>query len=142
LNINEKECRMGDRLERPRSWFTLDDAFLTRGSIESLADEFPGFGPLAIIALIAEARAGVGGGKRKDHDVVEWHYTFLARRIRTAATTARAIVSTAAKVGLIEVIDESGDSFKVRLLRWNEWNAKDPTAAERKRRSRARSSGV
>jgi hypothetical protein len=120
----------------------LDDAFLTRGSIEALADEFPGFGPLAIIALICEARAGVGGGKRKDHDIVEWRYTFLARRVRADAATARAIVNAAAQIGLIEVMDESGDRFKVRLLRWNEWNAKDPTAAERKRRSRARSSGV
>ena len=122
----------------PRPWFKLDDSFLTRGSIETLADEFPGFGPLAFLALICEASAGVGGGKRTDQDVVDWHYTYFARRIRTDAATVRSIVTAAAKIGLVEILDEAGDSFKLRLLRWNEWAPKDGTAAERQRRSRAR----
>lgn len=88
------------RLERPRPWFTLDNAFLTRGSIEALADQFGAAGPLAIIALIGETNAGVGGGKRSDFDVLDWHYAYLARRIRSDAAKAKAIVHVAADVGL------------------------------------------
>jgi hypothetical protein len=77
-------------MERPRPWFSLDNSFLTRGSIETLADQFPGFGPLAIVALIGEASGRIGGGKRNDFDVLDWHYSYLGRRIRTDATTAKA----------------------------------------------------
>jgi len=126
-------------VERPRPWFPLDNAFLTRGSIEALADQFPGFGPLAIVAIVGETNAAVGGGKRGDFDVLDWRYAYLARRIRTDAATAKAIVHAAADVGLVEVIAEDGDGFKLRLLRWKEWHPKDPLAAERQRQSRARS---
>lgn len=128
----------GSKLERPRPWFSLDNAFLTRGSIESLADEFGAAGPLAIIALIGETNASIGGGKRSDFDVLDWHYSYLARRLRVDAAVAAAIVPAAQRVGLVEVISEAGDSFKVRLARWREWHPKDPLAAERKRQERAR----
>lgn len=129
-------------MERPRPWFPLDNAFLTRGSIEVLADQFPGFGPLAIVAIVGETNGAVGGGKREDFDVLDWRYSFLARRIRTDAETSRAIVHAAAQLGLVEVLAEGGDEFKLRLLRWGEWHPKDPMGAERTRRSRARSAGL
>jgi len=124
--------------ERPRPWFALDNAFLTRGSIESLADQFGAAGPLAIVALIAETNAAVGGGKTKDFDVLAWHYAYLGRRVRTDVSTARAIISAAADVGLVEVLDQSETTFTVRLPHWHEWHPKDPGGAERQRRSRAR----
>ncbi len=130
---------MSRRREYPRPWFALDNAFLTRGSIESLADQFGPAGPLAVIALIGETGASIGGGKSKDFDVLSWRYSYLARRIRIDATTAQAVVHGAAGVGLVEVISENGDRFAVRLLRWGEWHPKDPLAAERKARERGAS---
>ncbi len=132
----------GRRLERPRPWFPLDNAFLTRGSIESLADEFGAAGPLAIIALVGETNSAVGGGKRQDFDVLDWHYSYLARRLRIDTATARAIVHASESVGLVKVLAEDGDSFQLRLLRWKEWHPKDPLAAERKKESRAREEGA
>ncbi|MHB8234391.1 MAG: hypothetical protein ACYDHT_07030 [Solirubrobacteraceae bacterium] len=129
-------------MERPRPWFSLDNAFLMRGSIETLADEFPGFGPLAIVALICEASGRIGGGKQSDFDVLDWHYSYLARRLRTDAATAKAIVAAGSVVGLVEVISEDGDAFTLRLLRWKDWHPKDPPATERKRRERARKRAV
>lgn len=125
-------------MERPRPWFPLDNAFLTRGSIEVLADEFGAAGPLAIVALVAETNGAVGAGKRSDFDVLAWSYRSLGRRIHVSAARAKAIVQAAAKVGLIELLSETGDAFRARLLRWEEWHPKDPLAAERKQRQRAR----
>jgi hypothetical protein len=127
--------------ERPRPWHPLDNAFLTRGSID-LADQFPGFGPLAIVALIAETNGAVGGGKRKDFDVLEWQYSYLARRIRVEPATASAIIHVAEALTLVEMLEEDGDRFKLRLPRWSEWHPKDPGAAERKRRQRRNASNL
>jgi hypothetical protein len=123
-------------MERPRPWWSIDNTFLTRGSIETLADEFGAAGPLAIVALVGEANGAVGGGKRRDFDILDWRYSYLGRRIRVNATTAKAIVEAAVVVGLVEVQSESGDEFKIQLLRWSEWHPKDPLAAERKAKSR------
>jgi hypothetical protein len=120
-------------MERPRPWFALDNAFLTRASIESLADNFGPAGPLAIIALVCEASSAI-----RDFGLLDWHYPCLAKRIRTDTETAKAIIHAAVGLGLVKVVSEDGDEFKLRLLRWSEWHPKDPTAAARKRRSRER----
>jgi hypothetical protein len=129
----------GSRLSSaPRPWFKLDRTFLTRGSIETLADQFGPAGPLAIIALVCEAASTQGGGKREEFEVIEWRFGFLGRRIRVDAATATAIVRAAAAVGLVELLMDDGERFKLRLLRWKDWHPKDPLAAERQQRHRSK----
>jgi len=125
------------RLERPRPWHPLDASFLTRGTIESLLDQYGAAGALAIVALIGEAKGAVGGGKKGKFEVLDWRYSFLGRRIRVDADQAKAIVHSAAEDGLVTVLEEQGDHFKLSLDRWYEWEVQDPTAAQRQRRHRA-----
>jgi hypothetical protein len=130
---------MSGVMVRPRPWVPLDVMFLTRGSIETLGERFKAAGPLTVIALVAEATAAIGGGKRADFDVLEWRYTSLARRVYTDAATAKQIIHAADDLGLVEVLDEpDADRFKLRLLRWKDWHPKDPLAAARKKRERTR----
>jgi hypothetical protein len=125
-------------VKRPRPWMPIDRAFLVRGSIETLGEHHGPAGPVVIFALIAEACAPIGGGKREDFDLVAWRYPFLARRAFTTATEARAIVDEARDLGLVELLEDDGEAFRLRLLRFREWHGNDPGAAERQAASRAR----
>jgi hypothetical protein len=122
----------------PRHWMKLDLAFLTRGSIEDLGLRCGPAGPLAIIALATETHAANLGGRREDVDTLTWRYSYLARRCFVDADAVRAIVQAAQSIGLVELFDEDGDEFTVRMKRFREWHGKDPNATVRKRASRAR----
>jgi hypothetical protein len=125
-------------LVTPRPWFRLDSTFLTRGSIEALGDECGPVGPLAILALIGEAEGAIGTGKRTDFDVVGWRYSYMARRIFSDADATRHAIAEAVKIGLLAMVAEHDDTFTVRLLRWQEWHAKDPGGAVRTQATRRR----
>jgi hypothetical protein len=121
----------------PRPWFPIDQAFLTRGSIEELGEAHGAAGPLSLIALVAEANMAVGAGKRDNFDVVKWRYRDLGRRIRVDAEEAEAIVRSAERIGLVKIVGEDDGAFTVRLLRWQEWHGRNAGAANRKATERA-----
>lgn len=126
-------------MNRPRPHVPLDVAFLGQDTIRELGDRHGAAGPLVVIALVTEAHAAIPG-KTKDFDVVEGRFTALARSAFIDSGTAQEILRSAVEVGLVEVVESDLIRFKVRLLKWSKWTAKDPTAASRKAKQRGRGS--
>ena len=54
--------------QRPRNWLHLDVDFLNQDTIADLRDEFGPAGPLAMIAVITEAKRADLGGVRHPGD--------------------------------------------------------------------------
>jgi hypothetical protein len=126
-------------MNRPRPWYPLDVAFFDQDTIRDLGGRFGAAGPLVIVALVAEASAAIPS-KTKDWDVVDGRWSALARRVYAEGDTTKAIVKLAVELGLLEAMESSAERFRVRLLKWHKWHAKDPTAATRKAKQRAKTS--
>ena len=123
-------------MNRPRPWLPLDVAFLDQDTIRTLGERFGAAGPLAIISLIAEASAAIPTKTKGNFELVESRYAALARRVYIDTEKAKAIMQVAAELGLVDVIEADARRYKVRLLKWDKWHPKDPTAATRKAKQR------
>jgi hypothetical protein len=113
-------------MNRPRPWLPLDVAFLDQDTIRTLGERFGAAGPLAIIALIAEASAAIPTKTKGNFDLVESRYAALARRVYIDTDEAKAIVQMAAELDLVDVIESDARRYKLRLLKWDKWHPKRP----------------
>jgi hypothetical protein len=119
---------------RPRPWSSLDREYLSQDTIRELGDRFGPVGPLTFLAIILEA--GKVTGARPG--LVELRFSALALLSFTAPKTVREVVHAAAEVGLLADLDDDGERFRARLTRWERWESKDRTAAQRAAEYRAR----
>jgi hypothetical protein len=121
----------------PSYWVALPVDFFDAPRITLLAGEFGITGPCAfLVILTATGGQGYHGGT-KGHVRLGW--VGLARTLGIEATAAQTIVGRIAELGLIEIHAEDVAGFKATLPDWDKWlphGAKDPKAAERKRRER------
>jgi hypothetical protein len=120
-----------------RPYQPLDNAFLDQDTIQALGESFGAAGPLVMIALIGAVGEAIPR-KTKDFDIAEGRYAALARRTYVNVDTVKAIFQLAVDQGLLEILESDDVSFKVRLLKFYRWNAKDPTAKDRKAKQRDR----
>lgn len=121
---------------RPRNWLPLDVEYLNQDTIQELGEAYGPAGPLVFIALIAEARRQAFADARSQQGTVTMRYSALARQAFTGPDVARSVVALAARLRLLDVVDDGSSQFTVFLLKWAKWEPRDVTAAERKRRSR------
>lgn len=126
-------------LDRPRPFVTLDVAYLAQDSIQDLRDEHGPGGPLLMLQLILQANDEIPA-KTKDFDVTGGRYRALARTVGVQAGEARSIMETVERLGLVERLPvDDPERYRVRLLKWAVWHPeKDPNAAKRQRRHRAK----
>jgi hypothetical protein len=119
---------------RPRPWTTLDREYLAQDTIRELGERFGPAGPLTFLAIILEAGkvTGVGPGE------VELRFAALARLSFATPETVRQIICAAAEVGLLAELDTDAERFRARLTRWERWESKDRTSAQRSADYRAR----
>jgi hypothetical protein len=122
---------------RPRPWYRFDSGFPDQDTVQDLGDAFGAAGPLVLVVLFCDACATYSQ-KTRDFETVEGRYSALARRVYADAPTVKSIIARAAEVGLVESLDSDAQRYTVRLTQWAKWNAKDPTAASRQRKSRAK----
>lgn len=109
----------------PRPWCRLDREYLTQDRIRELGERFGPAGPLVFLAIILEA------GKTSRAGEIEMRFAALARTSFVDAENAQGIVVAAAEVGLLDGLQRDAERFGARLTRWDAWEAKDPTAAQR-----------
>jgi hypothetical protein len=124
---------------RQRPWYRFDSGFPDQDTIRDLGEAHGAAGPLVMVILFCDACAAYSP-KATDFDTMEAGYAGLAKRAFTDAATVRAIVARAEGVGLLQILESDDRRCMVRLLAWQKWNAKDPNAAGRQRRSRTRKS--
>jgi hypothetical protein len=117
--------------KRPRPWSSIDREYLAQDTVRELGERFGATGPLVFLAVVLEA-GKVGTG------MVEMRFGALARLGFTDAETARNVVCAAVEVGLLSSLEDDGRRFSARLTRWEAWEAKDPTSAQRSADYRAR----
>ena len=70
--------------------------------------------------------------------IVEMRFAALARLTYTEPATVREIVTAAHEIGLLADLEGDGERFTARLTRWESWEAKDRTGAQRQSDYRAR----
>lgn len=135
-------------LTTPRLWFYMDSLFHEQPVIQAMRDSFGPGGPYTLVVLLCEAY------KRHflrstDSGVVDMTYASLAYSAGlTAPEEALMVLRYLADTGIVQpegcAFPSQNDDFKehatfrVRFLKWESWTPKDPGAAERKARSRAR----
>ena len=120
----------GKRYKRP--WCRLDREYLAQDTIRELAERFGPVGPLVFLAVILEAGKSPSGG------LVESRLSALGSLAFTTPERVRQVVCGAADLGLIADLDYDEERFRGRLTRWADWEAKDPTGADRSADYRAR----
>jgi hypothetical protein len=119
---------------RPRPWCPLDREFLTQDTVRELGERFGAAGPLVFLALVLEAGKRLAGTAP---GVVEMRFNALARLAFSEPQTVQEVVTAAAEVGLLADLEGDGERFKARLTRFEAWETKDPSGAERSARYRA-----
>ena len=122
----------GKRRKRP--WSPIDREYLAQDTIRALGQRFGPAGPLVFLALVLEA------GKTPSGGWVEMRYGALAQLAFVEAGQARDVVAAACDQGLMDGLVSDPQRFRGHLTRWEAWEAKDPTAAERQARARERDS--
>jgi hypothetical protein len=101
-----------------------------------LGGTFGPAGPLVLVALILEAHKAIPT-KAKDFDCVPMRYAALARRaFLKDGDEARQIIAAAVEVGLLERVEDDGQRFVVRLVKWESWESKNPRDTLRKQAQR------
>jgi hypothetical protein len=115
-----------------RVWFARDTGFTADPKVQVLGDEHGPGGPLVIEEMLALAKLRNNGGS------FAISYASLGRRAFVAPARAKRIVSHAADMELIEMVEQTSKDFTARFPRWARWQVKDPTGAERKSRQRER----
>jgi hypothetical protein len=125
----------------PSYWTPLPAGFPQAPKVSVLLAEFGAPGPYTLIVLLATATAqGYLGGPK---GWVRMAWVEMAHRTATEPAAAEVIVRRIAELGEIEIAaDEHG--FSARLVGWEKWKPtpKDPTAAERKARERAKATAA
>jgi hypothetical protein len=122
-------------VNRARLFAAVDVAYLEQDTIMELRDRFGAVGPLVFLALMLDAKSKPKGAVV---GVTEGRYAPLARRCATDEVVAQKVLATAAEIGLVELLDCGERRYKVRLVKYDRWEPKDPTAAERQSRRRAK----
>ena len=125
----------------PRPWFRLDVDFLHQDTIRTLLREFGPSGPLAFVAIVAEAKKADLGGTRtpSEQGIVSMRTAALASILETTPEAVGAIVSRSVELGLLECLpntDLDSGRLVVRSLKRGAWEPKDATAAARQARKR------
>jgi hypothetical protein len=119
---------------RPRPWSPLDREYLAQDTIRELGQKFGPAGPLVFLALVLEAGKTPSGGR------VEMRYRGLAQLAFVDADKAREVIAAACKAELLDEFEGDSDRFKAHLTRYDAWEARDPTSAQRSVDYRARNS--
>jgi hypothetical protein len=121
----------------PQYWVALDVNHFSAPKIELLHAEFGLPGAVAFLVILT-AGAGQGyHGAPKGHVRLGW--VGLARTLVIDAKAAQTLVGRLQELGLIVIESEDVAGFRAWFPNWDEWRphgAKDPQAAERKRRQR------
>jgi hypothetical protein len=107
------------------AWFAMDTLFLEDAKIERLGESFGPGGPLAIVALLGQAKIQGRGGR------VEWSL----RALSSAAfledkKQAASILSAAGEADVIEIDALDARAFVVRLINWRRWQDRFRKAME------------
>ena len=132
----------GKAVPTKRPWFKLDVDFLHQDTIATLWDDFGPIGPLALIAIIAEAKKADLAGMRppSDQGILDTRAAALARIVRSDAQTVLAVVQRAVDLRLLEYLpgsEEPAQRLVVRSRKRQAWEPRDATAAARQARKRA-----
>lgn len=114
-----------------RLWFARDAWLTSDPLVQQLGADHGAAGPLALEELMALAKLAERDG------TVSTSYAALAMRTFTSATKVKAIVLQAGELGLID-LEANGRAFTASFPNWSKWQTRDPTAAERQARARAR----
>lgn len=126
----------------PRLWAPLPAQHHRTGKIEELLELHGASGALAFLVLLSEAAAAVGVLGRDARGMAEMSWRDFAKYSGTPLHAARALLEALASepFTLVAIESENTFGFRVRLLRWAEWDQmpKDPRAAERQQRARAK----
>jgi hypothetical protein len=120
---------------RKRGFSPLDRDYLAQDTIGELGERFGPAGPLVFLAIILEAGKALSGTAPGE---VAMRFGALGRLAFVKPDAARAVVVAAEEVGLLDGLESNQDRFKARLAKWEEWEAKDPTSAQRSAEYRAR----
>jgi hypothetical protein len=118
----------------PRPWCRLDREYLAQDTVRELGQQFGAAGPLVFLAIVLEAGKTASGGW------VEMRYQALAQLAFVDAEIARDVVTATGTLGLLDGLHGDAERFRGLLTRFDAWEAKDPTAAERQARARERES--
>jgi hypothetical protein len=121
---------------RPRNWAPIDLLYFSQDTVEELLDRFGCDGPAVLLWLILEAHTQAHAGPRAKQGELSFRYAAIARRLRLDEPRAREIVAACSVLGLLD-LDDQGARATARLLKWQRWEAKDLTAAERQARHRS-----
>jgi hypothetical protein len=121
--------------KRPRPWSPIDREYLTQDRVRELGERFGPSGPLVFLALVLEAGKSLTGTAPGE---VELRFRALARLAFVEPEIAREVVTAAEQVGLLADLDGDGERFSARLTRWEAWEAKDRSSAQRSADYRAR----
>lgn len=116
----------------PRPWCRLDREYLAQDTVRELGQQFGAAGPLVFLAIVLEA------GKTASSGWVEMRYRALAQLAFVDAEIARDVVTTIGTLGLLDGLHGDAERFRGHLSRWEAWEAKDRTAADRQARARER----
>ena len=118
----------------PRPWMRLDREYLNQDTILELGKRFGPVGPLVFLALMLEAGKSPAGG------AVDLRLATLARLAFTDAETVGHVIAALGEpeIGLLADLGCEEGRFRGRLTRWERWEAKDPTSAQRSADYRAR----
>jgi hypothetical protein len=119
---------------RPRPHTTLDREYLAQDTIRELGQQFGADGPLVFLAIVLEAGKVTSGTP----GTVALRFGALASLAFSDREKAREIVAAAHEVGLLADLEEDGERFRARLTKWDTWEAKDRTSAQRSAEYRQR----
>lgn len=120
----------GKRYSRP--WCRLDREYLAQDTVRTLGERFGPAGPLTFLAIVLEAGKMASGG------IISMRFRALAPLSFVEVETAQKVVAAAAEVGLLADLEGDAERFRARLARWEAWEAKDPTGAQRSAEYRGR----
>jgi hypothetical protein len=112
---------------RPRPHTTLDREYLAQDTIRELGHQFGADGPLVFLAIILEAGKVTSGTP----GTIALRFGALASLAFTDVEKAREIVAAAHEVGLLSDLQDDGKRFRAHLTKWDTWESKDRTSAQR-----------
>jgi hypothetical protein len=123
---------------RPRNFMPLDVDYYRQDTILDLREEFGNDGPATFLVIIAEAHRQAHAGQHAKQGEVNVRYAALARELGLNAERVAGIVAGIERAGLIGPVGEPEEGrLRGRLTKWDAWESRDVTAAERQRRARA-----